>query len=83
MNISDLKDAMNIAEYVLASDNQHELLFTKEFPSDKCYNEAILDYETGTLEVARYTFTNRQISFDSFTLTAKDAPLILARIARP
>lgn len=82
MDISDVTTALEVNDFTEAKRDNYGLIFQKDFPANKCYDEAIIDYDANKIEVTRYTYTDRQLSFDSFDIAPKNSKLIMARAQR-
>lgn len=82
MDITDVKEALESADYQLTGSTVSGQTFVKDFPGDKFYNEVYLDLETNKAEFNRYNYNDSLLAYDSFAVTPGNSRLILGRISR-
>jgi len=82
MDINDVKDALEAADYELTESTAYGKTFVKDFPGDKFYNEVYLDLDANKAEFNRYNYNDSLLAYDSFTVAPENARLILGRISR-
>jgi hypothetical protein len=82
MDINDVKDALEVADYQLTEDTAYGKTYVKDFPGDKFYNEVFLDTEVNKVEFNRYNYKDTLLAYDAFTIDAANTRSILGRISR-
>ena len=80
MDINDIKDALEAADYTVAEQNEYSVTYRKHIVRDNSYNEAYLDFGLAKVEFDRYNVNDVLLAHDAFPITPANARNILAHI---
>lgn len=80
MDINDIKDALEAADYTVVEGNDYSVTYRKHDPRDNSYNEAYLDYGINKVEFDRYNVKDSLLAHDAFSVEPKNRISIYAHI---